>query len=222
MIGGGWCAEDCYSSGDDEAGRGKVNRPSLRRPHLVGRGVHRQGLQRPHLGDRGVGVHKRDLQQLSPDGTARNDALLEYFCALAARLRFVRVCCGDWTRILGTTPTTRLGTTAVLLDPPYSAEAGRANGLYGVEDLTVAHAVRQWAIEHGDDPLLRIALCGYDGEHDHEMPADWDRVAWKTPGGYGLLGDGRGLENRHREVIWFSPHCLRPAEAPTLFEVTGR
>ena len=31
-------------------------------------------------------------------------------------------------------------------------------------------------------PMLRIALCGYEGEH--VMPAEWECVAWKAKGGY--------------------------------------
>lgn len=26
-----------------------------------------------------------------------------------------------------------------------------------------------------------------------------------------MIGDGRGKVNSHRERIWFSPHCLKPA-----------
>ena len=46
----------------------------------------------------------------------------------------------------------------------------------------------------GDDPLIRIALCGYEGEHD--MPGSWDCVEWKARGGYGSQG-----ENRARELL---------------------
>jgi hypothetical protein len=80
--------------------------------------------------------------------------------------------------------------------------------LYAEESGSVAHDVREWAIEHGEDPLLRIALCGYEGEH--AMPDTWTEVAWKATGGYGSQASGRGLANAHRERIWFSPHCLEP------------
>ena len=59
---------------------------------------------------------------------------------------------------------------------------------------------------------MRIALCGYEGEHG--MPSDWECVAWKAGGGYGSQSDGRGRENAARERIWFSKFCLKP---PTLF-----
>jgi hypothetical protein len=56
----------------------------------------------------------------------------------------------------------------------------------------------------GNNPLLRIALCGYEGEHD--MPKEWDCVAWKAVGGYGNQSENN--ENARRERIWFSPHCI--------------
>ena len=177
-IGSGWCSEDYYN----ESGKQQL-------PHLgnAGMGINRPSQQLPHLGDAGRG-------------------LLEYFHVLAERLRTVRVCCGDWSRVLGDTPTFHNGITGILLDPPYSASADRDETLYGTDDLNIAHEVRAWAIEHGNNPQLRIALCGYDTEH--AMPDDWQAYAWKARGGYGSQGNGRGRDNAAREVIWFSPHCL--------------
>jgi hypothetical protein len=141
-------------------------------------------------------------------GTRAGRQIAAYLGELAERLRRVRVCCGDWSRICGPSPTVKLGITGVFLDPPYAAEADRAE-LYSTDDLSVAHDVRRWAIENGDNPQLRIALCGYEGEH--QMPGSWDCVAWKARGGYGSQSDGRGRENAKRERIWFSPHCVQPA-----------
>ncbi len=134
----------------------------------------------------------------------RNDptALRDYLRTLAARLRRTRVTCGDFERVLGPSVTWRHGLTAVLLDPPYD-RTQRAD-VYAVE-TDAAHRAQAWAIEHGDNPLLRIALCGYDSI---EMPAGWRMVRWKAAGGYGSQGEGRGRENAAREVVWFSPHCL--------------
>lgn len=67
------------------------------------------------------------------------------------------------------------------------------------------------AIERRD---ARIALCGYADEHESEMPETWEWLYWKTGGGYGNQGEERGRENAEREVVWFSPHCLKPATAP--------
>ena len=194
-IGSGWCSVQLPHLGD--AGMG-INR---QRPHLGGgMGINRK---LPHLGDAGRGDEPR-LSGLSE----RAFALLDYMVQLSERLRRVRVCCGDWNRICGPSPTIYLGITGVFFDPPYADEAERYDNIYSSDDGNVANAVRVWAIEHGDDPRLRIALCGYADEH--EMPDSWECLHWKASGGYGNLGSGRGAENRHRERIWFSPHCLKP------------
>ena len=180
-IGGGWCSEAHYGT----PGHQKL----------------------PHLGDAGMGVH-RPSQQLPHLGDAGRGDLYAYLRALADRLRPVRVCCGDWTRVLGPTPTEKLGITGVLLDPPYLLDE-RAGGLYGVES-DCAHAVREWAIAHGDNPRLRIALCGYEAE-GYAMPESWECVPWKAAGGYGSRSQGRGRENCARERVWFNSSCLRPS-----------
>jgi DNA adenine methylase len=205
-IGAGWCSgAGPWRSVDGklvhlgDAGRG-VHR---QRVHLgdAGQGVHRKLV---HLGDAGQGVHRKRVHL--GDAGQGEDGLLAWFGTLADRLRRVRVCCGDWERVCGHTPTVKQGLTGVLLDPPYADTATRTDGLYATDSLSVAHDVRRWAVEHGDDPRLRIALCGYDGEH--AMPADWTPVPWKAHGGYGSQGNGAGRENAQREVVWFSPHCL--------------
>jgi site-specific DNA-adenine methylase len=155
--------------------------------------------QRPHLGDAGQGVNRQ------------RTALYEYFEQLSARIRNVRVCCGDWSRVCGPTPTEKLGVTGVFLDPPYADTADREDNIYAEDSLSVAHDVRDWAIANGNNPMLRIALCGYEGEH--EMPKEWECIAWKAHGGYASQGS-EANENKHRERIWFSPHCLR---TPSLF-----
>jgi len=172
-----------------DAGRG-VNR---QRVHLgdAGRGVNRQ---RVHLGDAGQGVKRKRVD------------LQAYMRALADRMRDVRVCCGDWTRVMGEAPTVHQGTTAIFLDPPYADTAGRDETIYRVDCSRVAHAVREWAIAHGDDKRYRIALCGYDGEH--AMPPSWECVAWKAQGGYGSQSTEHDNPNAKKERIWFSPHCI--------------
>lgn len=171
-----------------------------------GSGIHAPRLttqwnQRPDLSaDGGRGIH----------APAASAGLYDYLEALAVRLRRVRVCCGDWRRVLTPSVTTYMGTTAVLLDPPYQHDLRER--CYS-EDHDISYEVREWALEHGDDPKLRIALCGYEGEH--QMPASWDCVPWKAHGGYSR--SQRGRENRERERVWFSPHCLTRSAGP-LFE----
>ena len=192
------------------AGQG-VNRKLV---HLgnAGRGVQRK---RVHLANTGRGV-KRQRVQMKGRGvvnTVASENLLEWFEALADRLARVRVCCGDWTRVCTPTVTWGQGLTAVFLDPPYADTADRKPEIYRIDSLSVAHDVRQWAIEHGRDPRMRIALCGYEGEH--KMPRGWSCIAWKANGGYATqkrVPGGHSI-NSHRERIWFSPHCLKPARA---------
>jgi len=72
--------------------------------------------------------------------------------------------------------------------------------------------VRAWCMDHGGDPLLRIILAGYEGEHDELEAHGWSAVAWKAAGGYGSQGNGRGRANAGRERLWCSPHCLRATQ----------
>jgi len=155
----------------------------------------------PHLGNAGRGIN-RILPHLGDAGQGIKD----YFTALAERLRRVRICCGDWSRVVGPSVTFKHGLTGVFLDPPYSDMASRSE-VYSTEDLSVAHKVREWAIANGDNPLMRIVLCGYEGEHN--MPDDWTVTEWSANGGYdGQRKNGKN-NNKHRERLWLSPHCLK-------------
>jgi len=178
---------------------------------------HPEWQQLPHLGDAGMGVH-RPRQQLPHLGNAGRGDLYEYLHMLAARLRRVRVCCGDWSRVCGPTPTVRQGVTGVFLDPPYTDAANRKNNLYARDDTDIGHAVRDWAVEWGHDTRMRIVLCGYEGEY--AMPDDWDCVAWKARGGYGSQGgaDCNGRDNAKKERLWFSPWCKAEPTKYPLFE----
>ena len=188
-IGSGWC--------------------SVQLPHLgdAGTGVHRK---LPHLGDAGTPSRKRPMLGGNGHGVGihsdRSLELILYMEQLADRLRRVRVCCGDWQRVLGPSVTVKHGITGVFLDPPYGEAAERQKDLYASDSASVACAVAQWAIGVGNHPDMRVALCGYEGEH--LLPDSWECVAWKAPGGYGSQGETTGRENSARERIWFSPHCL--------------
>ena len=210
-IGRGWCDPNTRGPWQVQDGMfvmGNEHGVSRRRPHLGdgGRGLNRQ---LPHLSDAGMGV-KRQRPHLTGAGMGVNRQIQKisgWFTALSSRLRCVRVCCGDWLRVLGPSPTEKIGMTGVFLDPPYSLQANRDEALYASDDLHVAHDVREWAIANGDNRMLRIALCGYEGEH--QMPESWECIAWKATGGYANLGNNRGKENCQRERIWFSPYCMK-------------
>ena len=221
-IGSGWCSGEgpwvsngahIAKSGDAAQGI-KRNRPHLgdagqginrKLPHLgdAGRGINRK---LPHLGDAGRGIN-RTLPHLGNAG--RGELLSDYLWALAERMRGVRVVCGDWSRVTGESVTENHGTTAIFLDPPYSAEAGRDMAVYAVDCGAVAHDVRAWCEANTGNPLLRIVLCGYEGEHD--MPG-WRCVEWKANGGYGNQADKVGRANAAKERLWLSPSCIDPKQ----------
>jgi len=199
-IGSGWCSGKGPWSWTGEAWQ-----DARQLPHVgdAGQGINRQ---LPHVGSAGQGINR----QLPHVGDAGRGAFIRsWIGALSERLRDVRVLCGDWSRAVTESLTTRHGLTAVLLDPPYGDLSGRAE-TYTHDSGTVAAEVRAWALANGNDSLLRIALCGYDGEHT--MPG-WTAWRWKARGGYGSQSDKRGRANAARETIWFSPHCLVPVDA---------
>ena len=191
-IGSGWCSgKGPWVSVDGEF--------ALRNS---GKGVNRK---RPHLSNSGQGVNRK---------RPRSEWLRGYLGEFSGRLARVRVCCGDWSRVCGPSVTFRHGPTGVFLDPPYADSASRTSDLYATDCEQVAHAVREWAIEQGTNPLMRIVLAGYDGEH--EMPSGWRVQEWKAAGGYALSAKegskATGKANAKRERLWFSPHCVDVGE----------
>jgi DNA adenine methylase len=205
-IGSGWCAE-----------------PNNRKhPRLdgIGKGIHADQGHPPrwplHLSSEN-GIHR--IPSLGNDrglhGVSAPPAL-EWFRRLQTRLRRVRFACGDFERVL--TPSI-LGKgknvggrrpCAVFIDPPYPHD-GRSVRIYADDDVEVWARAQRWAIEHGDDPDLRIALCGYEGA---EMPPGWRCFAWRGRRGY--AGDDN--DNRDKERIWFSKHCLPYERQRGLFD----
>jgi hypothetical protein len=172
-------------------------------PHLGNAGSALPNL-RGDSGASGAGIHASAFDR-------KTGGIYDYFQQLSDRLRRVRVACGDWSRVIGDSVTFRHGVTGIFLDPPYS---GDYNQEYAVKSEGVALDVMRWAIANGDNPLMRIALCGYDGEYD--MPDTWEVVAWKAVGGYGSQGTGQGRYNANKERIWFSPHCIKQTKQQSL------
>lgn len=235
-IGSGFCSGNGpwqVVEEQSDAGRG-VNRKLV---HVgdAGRGVNRQLV---HVGNPGQGVnrkrerlsgysetgvhavgveHKRPVISGPAGGVnplSETTDLQEYFHQLSSRMRRVRVCCGDWSRVIGPSVTHKHGLTGVFLDPPYADTADRADNLYRKDCDQVAHAVAEWAIKEGANPLMRIALCGYDGEH--QMPDDWDCVRWNAGAGFGGQAKDGVNDNGKKERVWFSPHCERALQGQLL------
>jgi site-specific DNA-adenine methylase len=223
-IGSGWCA----GHGPWRVVDGKVENTGDRggqwrqRPHLssAGQGVNRQ---LPHLGDAGRGVNRK-LPHLgygyAYSERKRPENLRDYFNALADRLRRVRVCCGDWSRIVTGGALAYGDSVGVFLDPPYLGDV-RTKDLYRVDNHEIADEVREWAIANGDDRRLRIVLAGYTDEHEAAMPDSWRRHTYSAGSAYQTInGGGVNAANRHKECLWFSPHCIRPEGGASLFEVS--
>ncbi len=176
-LGQGWCHD---------------GEPMRKRPKLGGQG------ERPQRG-RGV---SRQLPMLSgSDGSGvgygqgihahnQRDALTQWFCALSDRLRFVRIAMGSWERVLTPAVTTSHGLTGVSLDPCYDPKR-RAKRLYRKDSDSLAEQVRAWALEHGEDPLLRIVLAGLGDEHDELLAHGWTSHRWRSDD----------------ETLWASPRC---------------
>lgn len=217
-IGSGWCGgtgpwvhdgERMIKSGDGPGVSNKIPRLTgysgtginRKLPHLsAGQDINRQ---LPALSG-GKGFVGRGLQRATD--LPRGQFIREWFALLQARLRDVRVACGDWSRVVKDSVTTRHGVTAIFLDPPYTKGAMdySAGGVGG--DL--ANEVRAWCAVNGDNPLLRIVLCGHAGEHD---ALGWDTRTWTARKGYALSDEA--VENSASETLWCSPHCV-PELAP--------
>ena len=188
-IGGGWCSGDGPWVHDGTR--------LVRKEGDAGQGIKRQ---LPQLGGRGRGINQK-----LPDGsTARGEFIRAWMRELHQRLRDVRVTCGDWGRVVKDSITTRHGLTAVFLDPPYT----KGDMDYGAGGMGqgIAYDVRAWCAENGNNPQLRIVLCGHAGEHDALLAQGWHIRTWKAGGGYARTDEA--IANRQSETIWCSPHCV--------------
>ena len=200
-----WCASVWIGSGLTR----KTAMPNLTNNKGV---LSAKECQAPRLTQNEGILTARECQapHLTHNRGAMSGGVLDWLRALQARLHGVRVVCGDWTRVLGGNWRTANGVCAVFLDPPYSAP--RDKGIYQHDSFSIATEVRRWCVGNGDNPRYRIALCGYEGEHDDLEMLDWSVWSWVARGGYGNLAAGPGRENRKKERIWFSPHCLQVNE----------
>jgi hypothetical protein len=144
----------------------------------------------------------RGIQSLQ----ARGEGIYTWMQDLCERLRYVRVTCGDWMRVLGPSVTYKQGITGIVLDPPYS-HSERVKELYAVE-ADISAEVQAWCLKSGDNPLLRIVLCGLSGEYT--LPG-WRQVSWKKAnGGFSNQSCDQDNLNKYRERLYLSPHCLYP------------
>lgn len=225
-IGSGWCDGTGPWVVDHATGRVTKRVKGEREPGVVsqlpaisdgGQGVNHPGLREP-----GVGVEPDFHPMTMPE-------LRAWFRFLSARLRHVRILCGDWTRLTTNSATKILsvrggnGHCGIFLDPPYDlAERARVY----THESNVATDVRAWCLANGDDPEYRIVLAGFDTEHVELEDHGWRVVEWFKAGylrgGMGNIG-GSGNSQMHRDRLWLSPHCLeaRKPIQDSLFEELG-
>jgi len=179
-----------------------------------GKGIHALG-QIPHVGTGGMGVHKLSKRQ-AINGSDKNvqepynTNLYKWFRELSERLRYVRVVCGDWTRVCGGNWQDNNGTVGIFFDPPYGVK-DRNTAVYYHDSTTVAKDVMAWCIERGSKESYRIVLAGYN-EYEELSKYGWRSVHWKSHGGYANVSKKEGTQgklNRNRETLWFSPHCIK-------------
>lgn len=156
-----------------------------------GNGVHKIG-QIPHVTDQGNGVHK-----------AYNSNIYTWFQNLSERLRYVRVICGDWTRVCGGNWQNGFGTCGIFFDPPYGVK-DRHTKIYHHDSVTIAKNVMEWSKKRGQKKTYRIVIAGYE-EYNELIKDGWTTLRWKARGGYSR---NKSNENRFRETLYFSPHCL--------------
>jgi site-specific DNA-adenine methylase len=184
-IGDGWCSGN---------GPWTVHDGKLEKGH--GRGVSRRI---PFIGAP-MGINSKFSRLANSN---RGAAIMEWFEVLSSRLRDVRICQGDWRRVLNSDACLHAGgEPGIFLDPPYDT----SHEVYSVESAGVAEAVREWAKAHGD---LRIVLCGYEGEY--EM-AGWRKMRWQ--GSAATYGSKK--RNNQREVLWLSPACTGMSQQGSL------
>ena len=193
-IGSGWCAGSGPWVWD-----GEQIVDSRKLPHLsAGRGINRQLPALSGIpGALGRGINRKTDQP-------RREYIHEWFNLLHDRLRDVRVACGDWTRVLTDSVTVRHGLTGVFLDPPY--DKGAMDYGDGGMGLGISAAVRKWCAANGDNPMMRIVLCGHSGEHDDLLRTGWTEHKWTARKGYALTDEA--VANSASETVWASPHCI--------------
>ena len=237
-IGAGWCSGKGAWIADDDGRlvkQSKTGRGVVRgKPHISddGMGVNHANVrepgitrQKPHLGDNGKGAVKPQLREpgIGEPHPMAMPKLVKWLKMLCARLRHVRIINGDWSRVCtkGATHTLPVrggkGVAGVFLDPPYGADG--VSDVYNHDSSTIAGDVAQWALEHGDDPRLRIVLAGFEVEHQALEDAGWAVVDWyQGAGEFALIKGGYGKGSKkgsqmHRDRLWLSPHCIQQASA---------
>ncbi len=160
-----------------------------------GSGVHGIG-QMPHISHSGMGIH-----------STNHKFIYENFKNLSNRLRYVRVVCGDWTRVCGGNWQDKIGIVGIFFDPPYGV-MNRDTNLYHHDSINISKDVESWCLERGKLKSYRIVVAGYE-EYPKLIDAGWKTETWSTQGGYSNTNKDSVNNNRHRETLYYSPNCVQ-------------
>ena len=145
--------------------------------------------------------------------------LSNYLHSLSQRLRNAIVTCLDWHKAISLAATLNNWdrfTIGLFLDPPYRQNM-RDDRIYMEDDASISDACRQFCTEHSNSKM-RIALCGFEGEHNELERYGWAKIEWMARGGYNNQAKQQDGNSRHNERIWFSPSCGVDTKIKTLFE----
>lgn len=163
------------------------------------------GQQLPHWGR---GVHRKSTSDIGA-----------YFALLSERLRTVRICCGDWKRVV-TKPTLlahrRIG---VFLDPPYSLTNPEVTHtvVYRHDNFDTKEVEAWCKATAAEYPHIRIVLAGREGEYD--LPG-WSKLAWAAKRPF-ATADSVDDGDRFKERLWASPACLSAKSQVSLLDSLG-
>jgi len=139
--------------------------------------------------------------------------ILKWIDTLHNRLRYVKVICGSWERAI-TAESMLAKKVGIFLDPPYPEDFNKKvkNNYYF--PVTIWHAcskeVYKFCRDNGKRKNLRIAVCGYDSDGYEKLVTKhgWSEFKWSASSGFAVYGENEDTRNnRHRERIYFSPHC---------------
>lgn len=98
----------------------------------------------------------------------------------------------------------------VFIDPPYLR--GKKYTYYTEEKLN--DWIQAWAIQHGDDPDIKIIVAGYTTDYWIPWPDDWQTIFWDA--GTSYANTAKDTEKAYaglgQECLWVSPSCLMGEE----------
>ena len=199
--------------------RAKINRKRYRKSKTIRLkpisvenskyGIHRKVPYSLHHGINGLKYRDRRLYFYKNHYAFISDQLLSLLFNLAERFQNTTIFCGDWKRTVPHAAILAHKTCGIFLDPPYDSKL-RCGQIYSNEHSEgINEEIFDFCMKYGDDPRVRIALAGYEGEY--EFPPSWRVIKWKASVVFQPsknTNTKNRTENRFKERLWLSPHCL--------------